>query len=219
MKNILETAGKSLSGLLNGWISRRPAMRRIQRGATSVDPLEQRCLLTLGDVLQTYTIHSALPSSTNAQVHSDVDLKGNLALVGEWYSDFSSNTHFRDAKLFNANTGSTLASFFDPQPLLNGIFASNVALTDSYALFAKSRESGSAPQLESLFVFDLQGNHLRTLLSPNANSQHGDGFASVLATTGNLVLIGAPQEQVAAGATWCGLPVRCFDRAVTSSIP
>ena len=98
------------------------------------------------------------------------------------------------AHLFNADTGQLVRSFDTPNPFFGGLFGARVATNGSVFAIAAPNEGSVEQSFQEGFVylFDVDGELLDTLVSPNgADFSH---FGLGLAIAAEDILVGAPDE-------------------------
>jgi len=99
------------------------------------------------------------------------------------------------AHLFNVATGELVVSLDTPNPFQNGQFGARVASNGTVLIVAAPLE-GQARQNDEegiVYLFDMSGNLLDTLVSPN--SQDSGHFGTALAAGAEDLLVGAPDER------------------------
>ncbi|MEM1343474.1 MAG: hypothetical protein AAGI34_02705 [Pseudomonadota bacterium] len=126
-----------------------------------------------------------------------VDLDGTLVLVGAPLSDPAGNAS-GEAFLFDAQTGTLLQSFADPNPGIGDAFGEALALDDGLIAIGASNDNTNGAGAGLVFLFDAQtGALLQILDDPEPGA--GDFFGDALDVFGGQVLVGAQLDQAAAG--------------------
>ena len=130
---------------------------------------------------------------TSAQFGNDVALDGRTIVVGAW-RDSEHGSHAGAAYVFGAVTGQQLFKLFpDDAGAGDGLFGNAVAIDGTTAVIGMSFDDDNGSQSGSAYVFDVAtGQQLRKLLPDDGASE--DRFGFDLAIAGNVVVVGAPQD-------------------------
>ncbi len=142
-------------------------------------------------------------SSPNAQSEGQfggvIATSGSLLVVGAVMENTTVGFAGR-AYVYNATTGALIGSLQSPNPDFEGEFGSTVYATPSYAIVAAQNETaGGNIGAGNVYVFSASNLALvKTLSSPNPQENGEFGFS--LASTGSLLVVGAPFESVAGEA-------------------
>ncbi|MEZ6031499.1 MAG: hypothetical protein R3C17_00220 [Planctomycetaceae bacterium] len=199
MQRLLRTFLKTAQSLLaaNHFGGRRNPKRR--RRLNSTDPLEERCLLALGDVIHEINLFTPI-DHTYLVDGVDVAIHGSRAVISSYTpkSIYEPLVYVGSASLYDVPSGLKLLSF----PIPSGVDPSDfvgwrgkVALNSQYALM--TAKSGSIAS-NVVLVFDLQGNFVREIPDPLPYDGRlfGEG---ALAVSGDFVLVGSRPQ--AGGST------------------
>ncbi len=173
-------------------VRREPQPRR----PVFLEPLEDRRMLGLGDLLQTINDPNTLPQ-WGSQFGSAVAADGNLAVVGTPWADVAGwEDNVGRAYVFNSATGALVATLDNPtpnNPVLGKAdqFGVSVALSgDTVVVGAQFEDPGGVEDAGAAYIFDATtGNLLRTLDSPTPAR---DGcFGESVALSGSTVVVGS----------------------------
>jgi hypothetical protein len=164
------------------------------------EPLEDRCLLSLGDLLQTLA-----DPSTNPQVGcffgNAVAADGNLTVAGAYQSDLQGYGNVGRAYVLNSTTGVLVATLINPTPADSDCFGNSVAISGNTVVVGAYGDNTGATHAGAAYIFDATtGNLLYTLANPTPAAY--DYFGYSVAISGNTVVVGAYQDDT--GATDAG---------------
>jgi hypothetical protein len=151
----------------------------------ALEPLEDRRLLSMGDLLHTLADPSTLPQDAS-YFGRVVATDGNLAAVGAPRASLQGSSSSGGAYVFNTNTGALVATLVNPHPANDGAFGSSVAISGNIVVV----EGPWGSDAEAAYLFDATtGNLLRTLTDPAGIPD--DMFVTSVAISGNTVAVGA----------------------------
>ena len=173
-------------------VNRCKAGRPIDNSPLRCERLEERSLLSVGDLLQTF---GNPPVAAGADEFGfSVAAVGNSVLVGA-----RGDNNLRGAAfLLDGSTGTLLRTFLNPTPATGDEFGISVAAVGNNVLVGARGDdhfSGAA------YLFDgSTGTLLRTFLNPTPLP--GDEFGISAAAVGNNVLIGAIGDNNLSGAAY-----------------
>jgi hypothetical protein len=137
-------------------------------------------------------------AQAGAQLGWSVAVDGGFAVVGAPYDDLVGN----DAgvvKIFDTATGALLHVIANPSPADSDTFGNSVAISGTQMVVGASQDDTGASNAGSVYVYDLSGGTpvLKTTINnPFPNSQ--DFFGRSIAISGNLVVVGAHQDDTGA---------------------
>ena len=187
MQRLLRTFLKTAQSLLsaNHFDGRRNPKRR--RRLNSTDPLEERCLLALGDVVRQFNLYTP-ETHPGLQDQVRVAAVGDRVLASYQLGDVADKSKRLTGAvaLFDANSGSQLASFPDPLTSDDGHFAAEIAMTSSNVAIVQSRGPHTAG---AVYIYDLQGNFQREIADPAPFANHY--FGDAISVFGDFLLVGA----------------------------
>jgi hypothetical protein len=176
-------------------IARNPFFTRL-----GIEPLEDRRLLSLGDLLQSWTDPSTNPQ-TGCLFGYSVAADGNLAVVGAPYTSAQGFAATGIAYVFNTSTHALVATLANPAPENMVRFGSTVAISGSNVIVGAPGVDTAAADAGAAYIFDAAtGNLLRTLANPMP--AESDDFGMSVAISGNAAVVGAPNDDT--GATDSG---------------
>ncbi len=128
-----------------------------------------------------------------------VALSENYALVGAPYDDMGA-TQAGSAYLFDVVSGSLLQTFHNPTPSLEEYFSDSMAISGNNVLIGTPDDDTGASSSGIAYLFDaITGALLETFNNPTPASP--DHFGDSVAISGNLVVIGAPDDDTGANAS------------------
>jgi hypothetical protein len=156
-----------------------------------------------GNLLRTFDSPSP---ATNDAFGQDVAIDDDYVLIGEPGHDTMTDPNTGQAYLFDATTGNLLATFENPAPTnagaVNGFsnFAGDLALEvdGNHVVIGAIRDDNDGVDVGRAYLYDLQGNHLWTYKDPTPTGNDLFGRVSI---DGELVLIGAPEDNTIANKT------------------
>ncbi|NQT12506.1 MAG: hypothetical protein HQ582_07150, partial [Planctomycetes bacterium] len=173
----------------------------VERGAPRsrrmrLEPLEERRLLALGDLLYTLS-DPGTGAQANSEFGSSVATDGNLAVVGTPLADIT----YEDVGavyVYDASTGDLLRTLNNPTPESEDYFGCSVAVSGSTVVVGAWGDDDGASYGGSVYLYDATtGNLLREL---NHSSTQMFGYS--VAISGDTVVVGAYWD--ATGATGAG---------------
>jgi outer membrane protein assembly factor BamB len=171
-----------------------------------MEPLEDRCLLAVGDLVQTITDPDAPPVQPCSEFGFAVAVDGDLVVVGTPYAETYGPgglgyENEGPAYVFNSSTGALVSTL----PNSGQLFGYSVAISGNTVV-------GGSPDSNSASIFDATtGNRLKSLSNPTPAD--GDGFGYSVAVSGTTVVVGAYCDDT--GATDSG-SAYVFDAATGS---
>lgn len=127
---------------------------------------------------------------------SGVAISGSLALIGA-RNDDTGASNAGTAYLYNATNGDLLQTFLNPTPEVNDQFGEVVANDGNLVLIGALGDNTGATSAGAAYLYDATtGNLSQTFLNPTPATN--DFFGGHVAIDGNLVLIGASQDDTGA---------------------
>ncbi len=153
---------------------------------------------TTGLLLRTFDDPTPTPDATNGgdQFGQSVSIDGNLVLVGAPFDD-TKGILIGQAHLFDATTGLLLHTFDDPTPGLSDRFGLSVSISGNLVLVGDFFDNTLGGGVGQAHLFDATtGLLLRTFNdpTPTPGPMGGDAFGQSVSIDGNLVLVGAPED-------------------------
>lgn len=161
--------------------------------------------VTTGALLHTLDNPNAYSTSTGDEFGYQVDISGDLAVVGAFLEDDVSGGSSGKVYVFNVTTGALLYTLDNPTPYGTGAgdqFGFSISLSGNYLVVGAPNEGdASGSRSGKAYVYDLtSGNLVHTLDNPNAYStSFQDYFGYSVAISGNNIVVGAYDENEAAG--------------------
>ncbi len=145
--------------------------------------------ITLGTLLQTF--NNPTPAIDD-NFGISVAISGTNALIGAPH-DATGGVNAGSAYLFDITTGTLLQTFNNPNPAIDDIFGSSVAISGNNALIGAPLDATGGVDAGSAYLFDITtGTLLQTFNNPTPESD--DSFGNSLGISGNIALIGAPLD-------------------------
>jgi hypothetical protein len=142
---------------------------------------------TNGSLLRTFTRPN--PQEDNDYFGSSVALGAGLAVIGAPYQSGNNG----EAYLFNTTSGALIRTLGSPNPQ-GGLFALSVATSGGLVFVGAPEESPNGVQdAGNAYVFNATTGSLAYSLTSPALQKDGE-FGDALASSGNLLLVGAPFE-------------------------
>jgi outer membrane protein assembly factor BamB len=176
-----------------------------------VEPLEDRRMLSLGDLLHTLDDPDVSPQS-GAGFGAAVAADGPLMVVGEPYAPDGGYPSAGRAYVFDSATGALLAALRNPTPATGDCFGFSVAVSGSTVVVGAYQDDTGATNTGSAYVFDAAtGNLLWTLNNPRPVNY--GYFGNSVAVSGSTVVVGAYKNLT--GASYAG-SAYVFDAATGS---
>ena len=165
--------------------------------------------VTTGSLVHTLDNPNAYGTSAGDNFGHSVGISGNYAIVGAEDEDDAGGTASGKAYIFNVTTGALLHTLDNPNAYdtsENDKFADVLAISGNYAIVGAHREDDAGGVNINLtsgkaYIFDVTtGNLLHTLDNPNVyDTSIGDLFGYSVAIDGNYAIVGAYNEDEAAG--------------------
>lgn len=169
----------------------RPTLKEAIKSSFSSDIIDNTPLII--DTLA-FEVSSPVPEA-DAQFGYAVDLSGDLGIVGAHLN----NTGFADsgaAYIYNVTRNELLYTLANPTPEANDLFGQSVAIDGNRAIVGARNNVVSAVTGGSAHIFDTDtGGFLRTLDNPTP--QVGDRFGESVSISGNIAIVGAPEDNTA----------------------
>ena len=123
------------------------------------------------------TLHAPTPQR-RAEFGGSVAISGDIVVVGEAYAHVDGKLYAGRAYIFDSD-GNLQATLQSPEPILNGAFGRNVAISnDTVVVTESTAHIEDALQAGKVYVFDLDGNLIAALQSPEPYSAEWDIFES-----------------------------------------
>jgi hypothetical protein len=122
-----------------------------------------------------------------------VDISGDTILVGESYAEADGKEKAGKAYLFDEE-GNLLKTLQAPEPEAGAEFGYSVGISGDTLIVGEYKADVEALNEGRAHVFDSEGNHLTTLLAPEAGV--AAGFGSSVAAWEGLVVVGEPTAKV-----------------------
>ena len=165
-----------------------------------------------GNLLHTLDNPNAYGTSEYDKFGSVVSISDSYAIVGSLNEDDAGGENSGKAYIFDTVTGNLLHTLDNPNAdgtSPNDWFASNVAISDSYAICGAYGESDAEGLFSGkVYVFDpVTGNLLYTINNPNAYGTSDEDYFSGWYRFGLLdsyLVVGAPGESDAEGNKYVG---------------
>src|SRR5439155_10761463 len=147
-----------------------------------VEPLEDRCLLSFGDLLYT---------ASDPSMGRTVSLSDNYLVAGESGKNTGASQS-GSALVFDAATGNRLWTLNDPAPVASGDkFGLSVGVSGNYVVVGAPGKDVGSIDIGAAYVYDATtGSLLRTLNNPEPGVL--DNFGYNVAISGTRALIGTP---------------------------
>jgi hypothetical protein len=161
-----------------------------------LEPLEDRRLLSVGDLLHTLADPSLNPQ-TNSSFSNAVASDGNLTVIGSAFADLQSIQDVGRAYVFNTTTGNLVATLINPTPAYSDDFGISVAISGNTVVVGAYCDDTGATDAGTAYIFDaITGNLLHTLVNPTPENH--DWFGASVAVSGNNVVVGAFNDNTGA---------------------
>ena len=147
-----------------------------------------------GTLIATLTSPNA---QTDGRFGYSVAVSGTRVAVGAPDETVSGNAFAGHVYVFQAKTGSLVATLTSPNPQAEGYFGSSVAVSGTTVVVGAFNESASGVYSGHVYVFKdttPAGTLVATLSSPNAQTDGYFGFS--VGASGTTVVVGAPGETV-----------------------
>ena len=171
-----------------------PEPRHRTTAAWVVNFLEDRRLLSLGDLLQ--TLNDPSPQA-RAYFGQNLAADGTLTVVGVPSAVVGGLQSVGRAYVFNSVTGGLIATLENPTPAANDVFGGSVAMSGSTVAVGACGDDTGGSNAGSVYVFDaITGSLLRTLGNPAPSS--GEPFGGSVAISGDTVVVGVPDHGIGA---------------------
>lgn len=123
------------------------------------------------------TLHAPTPQR-RAEFGKSVAISGDIVVVGEYLAHVDGKLKAGKAYIFDSD-GNLQATLQSPEPVLVGTFGRNVAISnDTVVVTESTAHIEDAPQAGKVYVFDLDGNLIAALQSPEPYSAEWDFFES-----------------------------------------
>jgi hypothetical protein len=188
-----------------------------QSGATTGNTVSVNLYHKATGVLH-YQITNPNPDTTSTQDRFgfSIAISGNYLVVGSPYEDEGSNTDSGKVYVYNISTftaysGTTIVVSAPTTTIANpnatstvnqDYFGSSVAVSSSYIVVGAPNEetTGTTNNLGVVYIFNLTGTRLYTLLNPNtayATTTTDKLFGTEVSISGNILAVGAPQDDTA----------------------
>jgi regulation of enolase protein 1 (concanavalin A-like superfamily) len=148
---------------------------------------------------------NAYGTSASDNFGYSVAISGNYAIVSAFLEDDANGTDSGKAYIYNATTGTLLYTLNNPNPYdtsTNDQFGNSVAISGNYAIVGTryEKDAGGTFSGKAYIYNATTGTLLYTLNNPNAYSTSAnDQFGTSVAISGNYAIVGARQEDDAAG--------------------
>jgi hypothetical protein len=143
-----------------------------------------------------HTLANPTPEYGNSFGDS-VTISSNTVVVGA-YLDDTGATDAGAAYIFDAATGNLLHTLANPTPSPSDHFGHSVAVSGNIVVVGAQEDNSGEVSAGSAYIFDaITGNLLRTLANPTVASD--DHFGCSVAVSGNIVLVGACDDDTGAG--------------------
>jgi hypothetical protein len=142
-------------------IGARRRRRGVVRGeppcrAMRLEPLEDRRMLGLGNLLHTLDDPSVNPQ-TDSSFGSAVAADADLTVVGAPDVDLGGFVNTGRAYVFNSATGTLVATLENPTPAAYDSFGCSVAVSGSTVVVGADGDDTGASNAGAAYVFDLSG--------------------------------------------------------------
>ena len=141
------------------------------------------------------TLNNPSPESSDF-FGSSVAVAGNTVVVGA-YGDDTWAEDSGSAYVFNATTGALIATLNSPTPTLYGSFGYSVAVSGNTVVVGAYGDYTGGYQSGSAYVFDATSGALVATLN-NPTPADYDNFGVSVAVSGNIVVVGAYQDDTGA---------------------
>ncbi len=139
------------------------------------------------------TLNNPAPAA-NDSFGASVAISGNLAVVGTPYDDPGGVTDAGTAYVFNATSGALVATLNKPTPTVGDEFGWAVGISGNLAVVgARWDDPGGVSNAGAAYVFNAATGALVATLS-NPTPTADDLFGASVAISGNLAVVGAPQD-------------------------
>ncbi len=161
-----------------------------------LEPLEDRRLLSLGDLLYTLDNPGTTPA-TGSHFGYAVAIDGNLTVIGAPDAHMNGYNQAGCAHVINTTTGMLVSTLHNPTPATYELFGYSVAISGNLVVVGACFDDTGATDAGTAYVFDATtGNLLHTLANPLPAA--GDDFGSSVAISGNIVVVGAYYDDTGA---------------------
>ena len=161
--------------------------------------------VTTGALVHTLNNPNAYDTSAFDFFGIDVAISGNYAIVGAYFEDDAGGSISGKAYIFNVSSGTLVHTLNNPNAYgtpADDSFGSYLGISGNYAIVGASRED-DAGGLSSgkAYIYNVTtGALFRTLNNPNAYGiSSNDLFGNSVAISGDYAIVGAPNEDDAAG--------------------
>ena len=140
--------------------------------------------------------------TANDSFGGDVDISGNLAIVGARFDDPGGVSAAGQAYVFNATTGALVSTLVNPSPTANDYFGVDVTISGNWAIVAAPDDDlCGLDNAGSVYVFDATtGALLHTLTAP-VPAAYKD-FGSSIAADGDRLIVGMNNADVGPGPAY-----------------
>lgn len=208
----LTLAGQSLSRFFRKSRRSLAAKSPVPGRRLALESLEERWLLTLGDLLQTLDDPSICPQA-GSEFGCAVAMDGNLTVAGAEYATSRGKWNTGCVYVSDATTGELVATLANPTPDLEDYFGCSVGISGTKVVVGARQDATWDDFSGAAYVFDATtGNLVATLANPLGSE--GDRFGYSVAISGNTVVVGAPLNDT--GAAQSGLA--CVFNATTGAL-
>ena len=140
------------------------------------------------------------------QFGASVDMEGNLILVGAPF-DAQGGPRQGEAHLFDATTGTLIASFDAPNLGAEDQFGSDVAISGNLLLIGASGVTTGGTRAGQAYLFDANNPGDPPIVIGNPTASREDRFGSAVDIDGNFLVVSAPSNGTSSGE------VHLFDTA------
>ncbi len=126
-----------------------------------------------------------------------IAISGNAVVVGA-YQDDTTGTDSGSAYVFDATTGALIATLANPTPAAGDNFGNAVAVSGNVVVVAAYLDDTGAADSGMAYAFNATtGQLISTLANPAPGA--GDGFGKSIAISGDLVVVGAFDDDTTGG--------------------
>jgi hypothetical protein len=180
---------------------KKKIIARNQFGAKlRLEPLEDRLLLSFGNLLHTLDNPSTNPQESG-YFGKAVAMDGELTVVGAFSATVQGCTDVGRVYIYNTTTGALLKTLENPTPANGDGFGASVAISGNIVVVGAPNDDAGASDAGAAYIYNATtGNLLFTLAksTPKIN----DLFGYSVAVSGNTVVVGAYWDS--ASAYHCG---------------
>ena len=160
--------------------------------------------VTTGALVHTLINPTSDPYNYADYFGQSVSISGNYAIVGAYQEVGSGYIESGKAYIYNVTTGALVHTLNNPNPVGNSYadwFGYSVAISDNYAVVGAREDDAGNIDSGKAYIYNVTtGALLYTLNNPTAYSTGAsDLFGYSVAVSGNYAIVGAPQEDDAAG--------------------